>query len=120
MYQIKFSGLAELPSELDRNKNHTIIGEFEEVSRTETDLKDGTQMTTFKVKPVRLMKLEEGGAKIRLKAKNANSVRIRAAVFREQGKREQRVASGDSDLFYDVFADRLISNLPAVLDLLEM
>ena len=116
-HQVKFSGSAEIPFPLDRDKNYVLAGEWEEVSRTETDLKNGSVMITFKVKPVRIATVDEAGKKIRLKTKNANSVRIRGAVFREQEKRQSDV---DRDLYYDMFTDRLIENLPAVLSSLEL
>ena len=97
-----------------------IAGEWEQVSYTGTDLKNGDTLITYKVAPVRLMQVDEAGEKIRLKTKNPNSVRIRAAVFREQAKRKPEIASADQDLYYDMFADKLIQNLGAVLDLLEL
>ena len=82
-------------------------------------MKNGDTLITYKLAPVRLMQVDEAGEKIRLKTKNPNSVRIRAAVFREQAKRPRHL-NADQDLYYDMFADKLISNLGAVLDLLEL
>jgi hypothetical protein len=116
MHQIKLTGVAEVMGPLDRNKNYLIAGEFEETSRTETDAKDGTLITTYKLKPVRLMKIEDSGEKVRLKTKNSNSTRIKGAIWHLSSRKPEM----DSEEYYDIFTERLLKNLEGVLNYLEL
>src|ERR1044071_7011292 len=93
-YAVKFSGSAELPTPLDPDKNYMIAGEWEQVSYTGNDLKNGDTLLTYNLAPVRLMQVDEAGEKIRLQTKNPNSVRIRAAASREQAKRPRPLNAG--------------------------
>jgi hypothetical protein len=121
MYQVKFTGIAEIPFPLDRDKNYNFIGELEEISRTETDQKDGTIVTSYKMAPIRIA-LEEGGERIHLKTKNSNSQRIRAAVYRAQQERHPTFVTQDSGEYYDTFTNKLVhpETLQSILDLLEL
>ena len=117
MHQIKLTGVAEIPHPLDRNKNYLIAGEFEETSRTEVDAKDGSVITTYKLKPLRLAEVSESGKKIRLKTKNSNSTRVRWAVMKEGLSRKPEIESED---YYDRFSEALLKELPGVLDFLGL
>jgi hypothetical protein len=121
MHQLKFTGTAEIPFALDRDRNYTIAGEFEEISRTETQ-GDDEIITTFKVAPLKLMAINDAGEKIRLKTKNKNSTRIRAAIYRAQQERTGFFLTQDREEYYDAFTNKLVQpeNLQAVLDLLNL
>lgn len=112
-YQIKFSGSAEINFLPDDTKDYLIAGEWSEISRTISD-----DLTSVKMAPLRLMTTDPSGEKVRIKVKNKNSVRIRAAVLRAHPNRKTDLH--DSDLYYDEFTNKLTSNIEAVLDLLEL
>ena len=112
-YQLKFSGSAEIEFLPDENKDYVIAGEWSEISRTISD-----DLTSIKMAPLRLATVDESGEKVRLKTKNKNSVRIRAAVLRAHPNRKTDLH--DSDLFYDEFTNRLTSNIEEVLTLLDL
>lgn len=115
---IKFTGQAEVPFAPDENKDYLFAGEFSELSRTKNQ---DTGDMTYKFAPLRLATFDEAGAKIRLKTKNSNSVRIRAAIFKAQQERTGYIDM-DSEAYYDAFTNKLTfpENLQAVLDLLNL
>jgi hypothetical protein len=116
-HQIRLTGTAEVPEALDDSKYILVAGEFEVSDISKKPDQEGGYKYTYKLFPIRLVKVEESGEKIRLKTKSRNSTKIRFAVMQEARKRPTEL---DETQYYDTFSDRLLGRLPEVLDLLEL
>lgn len=109
-YQVRFGGTAELPRPLDDNKNHIFAGEFEVTDVNKKDNKDASFTYTYKVKPIRLIKQEEGDKKVRLKTKNSNSVRLKGAIWHINPEEE----------YYDKVMNGIIANIDGIIKFLDL
>lgn len=115
-HQIRLTGLAEIPSPLDEEKNVLLAGEFELLDINKRDEKDGSWKYTYKLKPVRLGQIDSAGNKIRLKTKNSNSTRLRWAII---SYAEKNFPDLNSEQYYDTTIDGIIANLENIINNLK-
>ena len=111
---VQFKGKAEIPYDLDTNKNLVLAGEFEVKDWKHSPNQDGTEDISYTIYPIELMQQKEGGESIRLKAGEKRHIKQYRAIYHYWNEHKP---TEDFESFYDSLEAFINSSIPEIVEL---
>ena len=115
-YILKLSGKASLLEELENDHEYDISINGETTEQTEVSNGDGSYNIVYKFKPKIIEILKDNGDVVKTKDIRKKSQKLRGALYYLW---QEKSGSLDQDEFYDMFMNKLLSNLNGVVEFLH-
>lgn len=112
---VQFKGKFNVPEPPEREKYLIISGEFDHLNYQEKPNQDGSADAIYTVSPIRIM-VQAGDKKLIAKVPKRSSQRLRIALWHLYQKNE--LPEELFDTYYNETMDRIVVNLPEVMNLL--
>jgi hypothetical protein len=115
-YQLKITGGAELPQQIDTTKGFTVKAELDCYKVSKTDNQDGTFDIAYYSRITSPIEVTQGETKIKGKDKKRWSQKMRALLYyhwKEDG------AEGGQDDYYDIYMDKIYRNFETLKEFLK-
>lgn len=111
---LKLRGTANLPGEIDKDKNHIIAAEFSITDIAFKSLENNKWAAIYTAEPQAVMQLKENGEKVKLPTGSRSMKQRRALLhyFKEHN------IEGDFAMFYDKAEASINANIPEIIKLL--